>query len=152
MRLMLLLPLLLSACSKPADEDAATPARAASPLVGLYERAGVPDEPSRLCIVGDGGSLRFGLRSSYEGPESCTMEGRIEAAGARLTLRIDGAPACALSATVAEDGIELGEPRGAECSYYCGRNTTLDRGRFARVGTGEAAARRAVDIAGEPLC
>lgn len=148
----LILLLALAACSKPAAQAPEAPETRGSSLVGLYERAGIPDEPSRICIAADGDTHRFGLKSSYEGPESCMAKGRVRRSGARLTLAIDGHPACALTATITATGLTLGEPEGPECGYYCGRNTGLDGGPFEKVGATEADARKAVDIAGEPLC
>ena len=147
----LLLIFALAGCSEAADRPAAADRRTAS-VVGLYERAGVPDRPSQICVSADEEQLRFGLRSSYEGPENCMMKGRVEQAGSALRLRIDGDPACSVSGTITATGLTLAQPQGAECSYYCGRNTDLDGGDFAKVGGTEADARKAVDIAGEPLC
>lgn len=65
---------------------------------------------------------------------------------------IDGDPACSLSATVTGAGVTLDEASGPECAYYCGADTSFDPGTFAKVGATAADARRAVDIAGEPLC
>lgn len=151
MRMTILLPLLLAACSQPAEKTQSKVTDADAP-VGLYERAGVPGKPSRICIAGQGGEMRFGLNSSYEGPESCTAKGRVRQAGSALTLVIDGNPACTLSANLTGRGLTLNRPEGAECSYYCGGNSGLDEGPFEKVGDTEAAARKAVDLVGEPLC
>jgi len=144
--------LALAACSKPAADSPDVRASQGSSLVGLYERSGIPDEPSRICVTANGTEHRFGLKSSYEGPESCMAKGSVRQAGSELTLSIDGDPACSFSATVTETGLTLREPRGPECSYYCGTNTGLDGGPFEKVGATEADARKATDIAGEPLC
>ena len=151
MRITILLPLLLTACSEPA-EKAVVPAIAGDSVAGLYERAGVPDKPSRICIAGEGADLRFGLNSSYEGPESCTAKGRVRRAGSAVRLLIDGEPACSLSATVTATGLTLNRPEGPECSYYCGGNTGLDEGEFAKVGSTQADTKKAVDLVGDPLC
>lgn len=149
MRALIFLPMLLIGCSEP---EPSRPTSGASPIVGLYERAGVPDRPSRICIVGQGAQTRFGLNASYEGPESCTAKGRVQSTGPVLTFAIDGDPACRLAATKTATGLLLNAPEGRECAYYCGRNTGLDAGPFEKVGDTEADARKAVDLVGEPLC
>lgn len=153
MRILILLPMLLAACSEPA-QDAGPPMASNSP-VGLYERSGVPDRPSRICIAGQGAAMRFGVNTSYEGPQSCTAKGTVRQAGASLTLLIDGNPACSLKATATATGLSLDSAEGPECAYYCGTNTGFDPGAqnaFAKVGSTEADARRAVDLVGDPLC
>lgn len=143
--------LLLAACSQPAEKTEPKVAKPDTP-VGLYERAGVPDKPSRICIAGQGDEMRFGLNSSYEGPESCTATGSVRESGSVLTLVIDGNPACALAASLTGTGLTLDRPEGTECGYYCGGNTDLNEGPFEKVGDTEADARKAIDLVGEPLC
>ena len=152
MRIAMLLPLLLAGCSEPLQESSAAPATTMPSIIGLYERAGVPDRPSRICIAGQAEDRRFGLNSSYEGPQSCTAKGSVRQTGAALTLVIDGDPACRLSAVATATGLTLNAPEGDECGYYCGAHTDLDAGKFGKVGETEADARKAVDIVGESLC
>lgn len=142
----------LAACSEAAAPSEGEPAGESSPVVGLYERAGIPDEPSRLCIKSDGGDLRFGLKSSWEGPENCMMKGAIRQAGSALTFVIDGNPQCTLTGRVSGNALTLATPEGAECSYYCGRNTDLGQGAFAKAGSSASDVAKAVDLVGDPLC
>ena len=148
--MLALLP--LAACADAPGGDGAPAATAPTSLVGLYERAGVPGRPSRICIGGAPGAERFGISTSYEGPQSCTAMGRVRRERSKLTLLIDGDPACSLSATVTGAGVTLDDASGPECPYYCGADTRFDPGPFAKVGSTAADARRAVDVAGEPLC
>lgn len=148
---LVLMLLAAAGCSSQARE-AEPRAAATGALTGLYERAGVPDQPSRICIAGEGSKTRFGLNASYEGPESCTARGRMRSAGSALTFAIDGDPACRLTGTKTATGLVLNQPEGPECEYYCGRNTTLDSGPFEKVGSTERDAGRVVDIGGDPLC
>lgn len=149
MRVLLLLPIVLSACSQEAKEPAVVPVSA---IAGLYERSGTAGTPDRVCISGSGADLRFGLVTRGEGASSCTAKGSVRRAGASLALRIDGAPACALSATTTSAGLTLGAATGAECSYYCGAGATLTPGAFVKSGAGPVDIRKTVDVAGEPLC
>lgn len=145
-----MLPLLAAGCS--GGKEAVPPRPVTDTLAGLYEGSGTPATPRRICIAGNGPEARFGLNSSYEEPESCTAKGRVSRAGAKLTLVIDGDPACTLSATVTRTGLTLDKAQGPECGYYCGRNTVMTFGAFQKVGTSAADIGKAVDIAGEPLC
>lgn len=151
MRTVILLPLLLVACSDPVENGVA-PVPGTSPLIGLYERAGVPHRPSQICITGEGAETRFGLNSSYEGPQSCTAKGRVTRAGSVLTFLIEGDPACSLKARLTPTGLALDKPQGAECDYYCARDTELEPGLFEKMGNSRVEARKAVDLVGEPLC
>lgn len=99
--------------------------------------------------------MRFGLNTSYEGPESCTAKGTVRQAGSSLTLLIDGNPACSLKATTTTTGLALDSAEGPECAYYCGTNTGFNPGAenpFDKVGATQGDARKAVDLVGEPLC
>lgn len=143
----------LAACSDAGTAPGEAPAKVVgSSIVGLYERAGIPDQPSRICIIADGEGHRFGYKSSYEGPQNCSAKGRVVRSGSTLEFAIDGDPACSLSATVTATGLMLGKSEGPECSYYCAANAELEPGPFEKVGSSATDARRAVDLVGEPLC
>lgn len=142
----------LAGCSDPDGAIEKEPVEPRSSIVGLYERAGIPDEPSRLCISRREDGLRFGLKSSWEGPQNCMMKGRVRQEGPALVLLIDGAPDCSLTARVEQGGLSLGEPKGSECGYYCGANTDLGEGAFTWAGSRTTDIAKAVDLVGEPLC
>lgn len=151
--LRVLLPVFaLGGCSQ-AEENASTSVTAASGgVAGLYERAGRTGAPDRLCVAGQGSGLRFGLATGSDGPGNCTAKGTAVRQGAKLQLRIDGAPACNLSATATDNGVTLDAADGAECDYYCGEGAELTAGTFVKVEASAGDLRKAVDVAGEPLC
>ena len=142
--------LALAACSQ--APQGAAPAPAGDALTGLYERVSAGTTAGRICITGQGAATRFGLVTIGEGPSNCSARGKVVRAGSTLTLAIDGAPACTLRATASASGLTLTGVEGPECAYYCGAGAELLPGGFARIGTTEADARKAVDIAAEPLC
>lgn len=148
--LIFLAAYVVAGCSQ-AEEKAAPLAVSASGVAGLYERAGRTGGPDRLCLLGQASDLRFGLMTGSDGPGNCTAKGTAMQQGAALRLRIDGAPACTLAATVTDASVALDAAQGAECDYYCGEGAVLTPGLFAKVGASEAIG-KAVDIAGEPLC
>ncbi|HZF42237.1 MAG TPA: hypothetical protein VEZ48_02375 [Sphingomonadaceae bacterium] len=151
--MILLLVPLVGACSA-ADEQVPVTAAEGSTggLAGLYERARTGGEPDRLCMAAERSGFRFGLMTRSDGPANCTARGTAERQGDRLKLRIDGAPACDISATTSVGGVTLDAVTGAECSYYCGEAAELTTGTFAKAGSSPADLRKAVDVAGETLC
>lgn len=152
MRALFLIPLMLASCSQ-AEEEAEAPAiPVTGSLAGLYERAGADEIPDRICIGGTSEDLRFGLVTQGDGPSNCTARGSVQRTGATLALRIDGAPACTLSATTIQAGLALGTATGAECAYYCGANAQLTPGAFVKIGARPTDIRKTVDVAGDPLC
>lgn len=150
MRALLLLPILLVACSQPSG-DATAPASRSASIAGLYERVAPGDVIDRICLTADK-PARFGLSIPGEGAVSCTARGEVSAQGAKLALRIDGAPACDLRATTTAAGLTLDTAEGRECAYYCGSTASLTPGAFTRTGTSAADIRKAVDLVGDPLC
>lgn len=151
MRTFLLLLAALAGCS----EQPAPPVVASAEgtvLTGLYERPGSASAPDRMCIVEDDEAARFGLVGWGEGGRNCTAKGRVIREGSALDLRIDGDPACTLTAAATATGLLLAKPRGAECGYYCGVGGELSEGAFTRVATTAVEARKATDVVGEPLC
>lgn len=150
MRTMLLLPMLLAACSQP-TEDAAPPASRLTSIAGLYERAASGDVIDRICLTAEK-PARFGLSIPGEGTAGCTARGEVSAQGAKLALRIDGAPACDLRVTTTAAGLTLEAARGRECAYYCGPGASMIPGAFIRTGTSAADIRKVADLVGEPLC
>lgn len=144
---------LVSGCSA-ADEQAPAAAAevGASGLAGLYERARTSGEPAQLCLAAEGSGFRFGLMTRSDGPANCTARGTVEGQGGTLTLRIDGAPACDISAAAGGGGVTIEAISGGECSYYCGVGAELTSGTFVKAGSSPADLRKVVDAAGETLC
>lgn len=152
MLLILLAVSALGGCSREEEGVPGAALQASNGVAGLYERAGRTGAPDRLCLARRGGGLRFGLATGSVGPGNCTARGTAVREGAALQLRIDGAPACNLSATATSTGVTLGRPQGAECEYYCGAGAVLTPGTFAKSGASAEDIGEAVDAAGEPLC
>lgn len=148
MRTLSLLPLLLAACSQP-EENAAVSATKSDTIAGVYEGSGRMTMPDRLCLTGKGAKARFGLIMGSDGRRSCIVRGRVNRVDTKLTLAIDGDPACALTGTLTATGVNLGQAQGRECSYFCGAGTQL---RAASFDKGSAQAERVTDLVGEPLC
>lgn len=149
MRTLILLPFLFSACSQPAEQ--APVAAAAGSIAGLYERVAPGDAIDRVCLTA-GTPTRFGLVTAGEGAANCTAKGEVSVEGAKLTLRIDGAPACRIGATTTVTGLTLDAADGGECAYYCGATARLTPGAFTKAGASAVDIRKVVDIAGDPLC
>jgi hypothetical protein len=166
MKKPLALLLLLAACNRseppaergneaaPAAEgEAAAPAAAAAQarLTGLYE-GGSGAQKNQLCIVEKGGEAQFGLIVWGGNLHSCSGAGRAVRNGERLTLSMTGDETCAIGATLKGGAIALPATLPTGCAYYCGAGASLANARFTRSGTTEAAANKATDIAGDPLC
>ncbi len=166
MKKSLLLLLLLSACGRgdePANDQAAPVAaekRGTAPapapattesLAGLYEGGSGPQK-NQLCIVGKGESGRFGLLVWGGNLHSCSGAGDAVRKDGQLSLRMTGDETCTIDAAIDGDTVTLPATLPSGCAYYCGARATLSGARFTRTGSTEADARKATDIAGDPLC
>jgi hypothetical protein len=159
--------LLLAACDRsdaPADRgNAAAPAAAARPaagpaapapdarLTGLYE-GGAGEQKNQMCIVEKGGEAQFGLLVWGGNLHSCSGAGRAVRSGDRLSLSMTGDETCTIEASLKDGTITLPATLPAGCAYYCGARASLANATFTRAGTTQADARKATDIAGDPLC
>lgn len=168
---LLLLPLfLLSACGR--DDPAAgnraaprsdgpqaskagpstsAPASAATRLAGLYE-GGSGAQKSQLCVVEKGGNAEFGLLVWGGNLRSCSGAGRAVRKGERLTLTMTGDETCTIEASLKDGMVTLPSKLALGCAYYCGARASLAGASFTRSGSSEADAKKAKDIAGDPLC
>lgn len=167
MKHLLLILLLLAGCDRagqPADnraEPAADPTgpatsrskEAAAPerLTGLYE-GGAGAQKNQLCIVEQGSEAQFGLLVWGGNLHSCSGAGLAVRSGERLRLRMTGDETCTIEASLKDGAIALPATLPAGCAYYCGARASLAGATFTRAGTTEADARKATDIAGDPLC
>ncbi|HYE27498.1 MAG TPA: hypothetical protein VEA61_04600 [Allosphingosinicella sp.] len=164
MKKALVLLLLLPGCDRgvPPAGDAAAPQRGAagadpSPaaadarLTGLYE-GGAGAQKNQLCIVEKGTEARFGLVVWGANLHSCSGAGDAVRDGERLSLRMTGDESCTIEASLNSGTVTLPGNLPAGCAYYCGARATLAGATFTRAGTTEADARKATDIAGDPLC
>ena len=129
------------------------PAAAGASLTGLYE-GGAAHRPDQLCILDKAGKAQFGI-VVWGGANlnSCSGAGEAERRGGQLTLRMAGDAACSIEASVESGRIVLRQASGPGCeSYYCGHGARFEGAAFTRKGAGAAAAKKATDIAGDPLC
>lgn len=136
--------------------DAQAPERdgaSATSLAGLYE-GGRADRPNQLCMIERAGKTQFGL-VVWGGANlnSCSGAGEVERTGEALTLRMTGDSACTIEAVMESGRISFRMASGPGCgNYYCGHGARFDGAAFSRKGSGPGAAKKALDIAGDPLC
>ncbi|HET9638003.1 MAG TPA: hypothetical protein VFP12_02235 [Allosphingosinicella sp.] len=134
-----------------ARPTAAAPAAPEARLTGLYE-GGSGEQKNQMCIVEKGGDAQFGLLVWGGNLHSCSGAGRAVRDGERLTLTMTGDESCTIAATLRGGEVTLPGTLPEGCAYYCGGRASLAGARFSRAGTGEAEAKKATDIAGDPLC
>jgi hypothetical protein len=171
MRRILLAFVLVAGCggSGPAANEAAAPTEAARPggaspsegparggsdvsLAGLWA-GGSAAHRDQLCMVERKGKTQFGVVVWGANLSSCSGAGEAERTGDSLTLRMTGDSACTIVAAIAGGKIAFRRADGPGCAdYYCGRAARFDGAAFVKEGTGDSAARKAIDIAGDPLC
>lgn len=137
----------------PAQGVTAAPAASApsSGLVGLYE-SGPRSRPNQLCVTQRGDTPQFGLIVWGENMRSCSGAGTVEQSGDRVTLTMTGDSACRIDARIAGGAVTLPDKVPEGCAYYCGANAHLEGATLRRTGTTAAAAAKAKDLAGDPLC
>jgi len=169
MKKILLILLALAACgrddpaannqSAPESGRAAAGGPSASPspkaaetrLTGLYE-GGSGAQKNQMCIVEKGGGAQFGLLVWGGNLHSCSGAGRAVHEGERLTLTMTGDETCTIDATLRDGKVTLPATLPLGCAYYCGARASFAGASFTRAGSGEAEAKKATDIAGDPLC
>jgi hypothetical protein len=120
-------------------------------LTGLYE-SGAGKQVNQLCVLEKAGTAQFGLVVWGGNLHSCSGAGRIERSGDKLSLTMAGDSACTVQATIRGGTVTLASAVPAGCSYYCGARARLDGATFTRRGSTSADARKAKDLAGDPLC
>jgi hypothetical protein len=138
----------------PAAAGKSRPASSEAPetrLTGLYE-GGSGAQKNQMCIVEKGGDAQFGLLVWGGNLHSCSGAGTAVRKGERLTLRMTGDEACTIDATLKDGVVTLPAKLPLGCAYYCGARASLAGARFTRAGSSAADAKKATDIAGDPLC
>lgn len=143
------------AAAQPREErmsEVAEPREDRTSLVGLWE-GGAAEHRNQLCLVEKSGRTQFGVVVWGPNLNSCSGAGEAERKGDSLTLRMTGDSACTIAAGVEGGRIVFRSAEGAGCrDYYCGHSARFDGAAFTRTGAGAAAAHKAKDIAGDPLC
>jgi hypothetical protein len=121
-------------------------------LTGLYE-SGPANQPDQLCLIDDGdGPARFGLVVWGSDLHSCLGAGEAVRDGDRLTMTMAGDSTCAIDARISGDAVTLPAAVPDGCAYYCGARARFAARTLARKGATAADARKAKDLAGDPLC
>lgn len=136
-----------------AGAPANAPAGAASAgLTGLYE-GGSAGQPDQLCMIDEGKApTRFGLVVWGANNHSCLGAGEAVREGKTLRLTMAGNSTCRIEARIEGDRVVLPAAVPEGCAYYCGARARFAARTLTRTGSDEAAARKATDLAGDPLC
>ena len=161
MRKFFLALVLLTGCGSQGDEagnrtesaeSEAPPISASASLTGLYE-GGSASRLDQLCMIDEGeGPARFGLVVWGSNDHSCLGAGEAEREGDRLRLTMAGDSTCAIDARIEGANIVLPASVPEGCAYYCGARARFVERTLTRKGASAADARRATDLAGDPLC
>jgi len=120
-------------------------------LTGLYE-GGRGEQKNQLCLVEKGAETQFGLLVWGGNLHSCSGAGRAVRKGERLSLGMTGDETCTIEASLKDGTVTLPATVPLGCAYYCGARASFAGASFTRAGTTEADAKKATDIAGDPLC
>ena len=137
--------------SAPAPESG-PPLSASASLTGLYE-GGSASQPDQLCMIDEGEApARFGLVVWGAENHSCLGAGEAVRESDRLRLTMAGDSTCRIEARIEGDRIVLPAVVPEGCAYYCGARARFAARTLTRKGADEAAARKATDLAGDPLC
>jgi len=120
---------------------------------GLYAQT-EGEHRGQFCMVErEGRAGSFGFITWGRGDANCSGSGAVRREGDRLTLLLDGDESCAFEAQFEDSIVRVTRSLSAECArYYCAGGATLDNARFFRSEEGSAAAAKARDVAGVPLC
>lgn len=135
--------------SAPADAPAISETGS---LTGLYE-GGNAGQPDQLCMLDEGeGPARFGLVVWGAENHSCLGAGEAVREGGTLKLTMAGDSTCRIDARIEGSRIVLPASVPEGCAYYCGARARFAERTLVRKGADAAAARKATDLAGDPLC
>lgn len=125
---------------------------ASAGLTGLYEGGSAP-RTDQLCMIEAGKApIRFGLVVWGANDHSCLGAGDAVREGDRLRLTMAGDSTCRIEARIEGDKILLPAQVPEGCAYYCGARARFAERTLTRKGADAAAARKATDLAGDPLC
>ncbi len=159
MRRYLLALLLVAGCGSQDESgnrasvpEEAPPISASGNLIGLYE-GGTAAQPDQLCMIDEGEApARFGLVVWGSNDHSCLGAGEAVREGDNLRLTMAGDSTCRIDARIEGGNIVLPAQVPEGCAYYCGARARFAARTLTRKGVDEAAARKATDLAGDPLC
>lgn len=133
--------------------DSGADGRSGAAASGLYAQT-EGEQRGQLCLVErEGRAATFGFITWGRGDANCSASGAVRREGDRLTLLLDGDESCAIEAQFEDSIVKVSRGLSGECArYYCAGGATLDGAQFFRSEEGNAAAAKARDVAGDPLC
>lgn len=155
--MLFLIPLLVG-CGKGDGADPAGGAESPGPvqvadLTGLYEARGQDGKHARMCMVtGSSREASFGIVIETPNGGSCGGAGEAVRNGNVVRLTMAGDEACAIEARIEGRKVTLPSSLPESCGYYCGPGETLAGATFEKTGGTADDAKRALDLAGDPLC
>lgn len=153
---LLMIPL-LAGCGREEGEEAAgrqsrAPVQVAE-LTGFYQAGGKGEQSARMCMISESsGAASFGIVTETPNGGSCGGAGEAVRDGKILRLTMAGDEACAIEAQIDGSQVTLPTTLPAGCAYYCGPGATLAGATLAKTGGTADDAKRALDLAGDPLC
>ena len=122
-------------------------------LTGLYEGRGEGERRSRICMIARAdGIISFGLVAWTADGGACSGSGEVERQGEALRLTMAGNEQCLIEARMVGSELALATSVPQGCAYYCSPGAGIAGERFRKTGGTAAAALRATDLAGDPLC
>ncbi|WP_310467345.1 hypothetical protein [Sphingomonas sp.] len=101
-----------------------------------------------LCLVGEAGALRAGLIAYGAGDANCSLAGKADRAGDKLTITPQGDTNCRVEVAITGEQARLG-PLSEACSYYCGPGANFSN-RVLQPAADTPA--KITDLAGDSLC
>lgn len=156
-RIFPLLIALLAGCgsgdrSGSPSRDSGQPVQTAS-LTGVYEARGQGGQRGRMCMVAGGsGAASFALVTRRADGRGCGAAGEAVRSGKLVRLTMGGESQCIIEARASDTQLALPGSLPPGCAYYCARGATLAGTMFEKTGGTAEDAKRATDLAGDPLC
>ena len=135
-----------------AGENPRKPVQTAD-LTGHYEARADGAQRARMCMISDpSGLASFGIITETRDGGGCGGAGKAVREANVLRLTMAGEGDCVIKGTIARTQVRFPQGLAKGCSYYCAPGASLAGAIFEKTGGTAADARRAVDLAGDPLC
>lgn len=120
--------------------------------VGLYQRRHETGRDALCIIPSASGDYRFGAEAMFGEGEGCRGQGTARRAGDKLVLSFDSASQCIAVAQYEGDRIVFPGVLDLKCAKLCDDRGSFEGVGYPRSASDAAAALRATDRHGEPLC
>lgn len=120
--------------------------------VGLFQRSHEAGRDALCVVPGRDGALRFGLEAVFGEEPACRGQGAARRAGDKLILSFKGGDRCIIVAQYDGDQVALPGVVDLACADLCEGRGSLEGVSFPRIASDAAAALRARDRSGDPLC